>query len=133
MNSKTKIIIGVLVVLVLGTAAAIQANRSRTGGIEVRTEAIERRDLVELVTASGNIRARRTVNISSEVSAKVAELLIDEGEDVVRGQLLLRLEPDQYQAAVSRNEASLAQAQAGQTLQEANLLQARRYLDRLLK
>ena len=132
MNSKTKIIIGVLVVLVLGTAAAIQANRSRTGGIEVRTEAIERRDLVELVTASGNIRARRTVNISSEVSAKVAELLIDEGEDVVRGQLLLRLEPDQYQAAVSRNEASLAQAQAGQTLQEANLLQARRDLDRLL-
>ncbi len=132
MNSKTKIIIGVLAVLVLGTAAAIQANRGRSGGIEVRTEAIERRDLVEVVTASGNIRARRTVNISSEVSAKVAELLVDEGEDVVRGQLLLRLEPDQYRAAVSRNEASLAQAQAGQTLQEANLLQARRDLDRLL-
>ena len=132
MNSKTKIIIGVLAVLVLGTAAAIQANRGRSGGIEVRTEAIERRDLVEVVTASGNIRARRTVNISSEVSAKVAELLVDEGEDVVRGQLLLRLEPDQYRAAVSRNEASLAQAQAGQTLQEANLVQARRDLDRLL-
>jgi HlyD family secretion protein len=132
MNSKTKIIIGVLAVLVLGTAAAIQANRGRSGGIEVRTEAIERRDLVEVVTASGNIRARRTVNISSEVSAKVAELLVDEGEDVVRGQLLLRLEPDQYQAAVSRNEASLAQAQAGQTQQEANLVQVQRDLDRLL-
>ena len=132
MNSKTKIIIGLLVVLVLGTAAAIQMNRGRSGGIEVRTEPIVRRDLVELVTASGNIRARRTVDISSEVSAKVAELLVDEGEDVVRGQLLLRLEPDQYRAAVSRNEASLAQARAGQTQQEANLLQAQRDLDRLL-
>ena len=107
-------------------------NRGRSGGIEVRTEPIVRRDLVELVTASGNIRARRTVDISSEVSAKVAELLVDEGEDVVRGQLLLRLEPDQYRAAVSRNEASLAQARAGQTQQEANLLQAQRDLDRLL-
>jgi len=132
MNSKTKIIIGILAVLVLGSAAAIQAKRGRGGGIEVRTEAIERRDLVELVTASGNIRARRTVDISSEVSAKVAELMVDEGEDVVRGQLLLRLQPDQYRAAVSRNEASLAQAQAGQTQQEANLLQAQRDLDRLL-
>ena len=132
MNSKTKIIIGVVAVVVLGSAAAIQARRGRDGGIEVRTEAIARRDLVEVVTASGNIRARRTVDISSEVSAKVAELVVDEGEDVVRGQLLLRLEPDQYQAAVSRNEASLAQAQAGQTQQEANLLQAQRDLDRLL-
>ncbi len=132
MNRKTKIIVGVLVILVLGTAAAIQANRGRTRGIEVRTEEIELRDLVEVVTASGNIRARRTVDVSSDVSAKVVELLIDEGEDVVRGQLLLRLEPDQYQAAVSRNEASLAQAEAQQTQQEANLLQAQRDLDRLL-
>ena len=132
MNRKTKIIVGVLVVLVLGTAAAIQANRGRTRGIEVRTEEVELRDLLEVVTASGNIRARRTVDVSSDVSAKVAELLIDEGEDVVRRQLLLRLEPNQYQAALSRNEASLAQAEAQQTQQEANLLQARRDLDRLL-
>lgn len=132
MNSKTKIIIGVIAVLVLGTAATLQATRGRERGVEVRTEVIERRDLVELVTASGNIRARRTVDVSSDVSAKVAELLIDEGEDVVRGQLLLRLEPDQYQAALSRNEASLAQAEAQQTQQEATLLQAQRDLDRLL-
>ena len=132
MNSKTKIIIGVIAVLVLGTAATLQATRGRERGVEVRTEVIERRDLVELVTASGNIRARRTVDVSSDVSAKVAELLIDEGEDVVRGQLLLRLEPDQYQAALSRNEASLAQAEAQQTQQEASLLQAQRDLDRLL-
>jgi len=44
MNLKTKIIIGLLVVLVLGTAAAIQMNRGRSGGIEVRTEAIVRRE-----------------------------------------------------------------------------------------
>ena len=132
MKQKTKIIISVIAVLVLGTAASIQANRGRTSGVEVRTEEIELRDLVEVVTASGNIRALRTVDVSSEVSAKVSELLVDEGEDVLRGQILLRLEPDQYRASVARTEASLAQARAGQTQQEANLLQAERDLNRLL-
>ncbi len=132
MNSKTKVIIGVIGLTVIGTAATVQASRGRTTGVEVRTEGVELRDLVQVVTASGNIRARRTVDISSEVSAKVAQLLIDEGDDVVRGQVLLRLEPDLYQAAVSRNEASLAQAEAQQTQQEANLLQAERDLNRLL-
>ena len=101
-------------------------------GIDVRIEEVQRRDLVEVVTASGNIRPRRTVNISSDVSARVAELLVDEGQDVVQGQVLLRLEPDQYEAALSRTQASLAQAQAQQTQQEANLLRTQRDLDRLL-
>ncbi len=132
MKQKTKIIISVIALLVLGTAASIQASRGRTSGVEVRTEEIELRDLVEVVTASGNIRALRTVDVSSEVSAKVSELLVDEGEDVLRGQIMLRLEPDQYRASVARTEASLAQARAGQTQQEANLLQAERDPNRLL-
>ncbi len=133
MNPKTKVIIGVIGLIAIGTASTVQASRGRTTGVEVRAEGVELRDLVQVVTASGNIRARRTVDVSSEVSAKVAQLLIDEGDDVVRGQVLLRLEPDLYQAAVSRNEASLAQAEAQQTQQEANLLQAERDLNRLLR
>jgi HlyD family secretion protein len=132
MNTRSKIIIGVVVVAILGAAAALSVTRSRGQGIEVRTEVVERRDLVEIVTASGNIRARRTVDISSDVSARVAQLLIDEGDDVVRGQTLLRLEPDQYQASLSRTEASLAQAEAQRTQQEANLIRTRRDLDRFL-
>jgi HlyD family secretion protein len=132
MNTRAKIIVGVLVAAVLGAAAALSVQRARSQGIEVRTEAIERRDLVAIVTASGNIRARRTVDMSSDVSARVAELLVEEGDDVRQGQMLLRLEPDQYRAAVSRSEASLAQAEAQRAQQEANLIRTRRDLDRLL-
>ena len=85
------------------------------------------------MTASGNIRARRTVDISSDVSARVSQLLIDEGDDVVAGQTLLRLEPDQYQAAFSRAEAQLAQSQAQEGQQRANLTQATRDQDRLVQ
>jgi HlyD family secretion protein len=72
------------------------------------------------------------VDISSDVSARVAELLVDEGDDVTRGQVLLRLEPDQYEASMARSRASLAQAQAQRAQQEANLIRAQRDLDRLL-
>lgn len=132
MEKRTKIIVGIAVVAVLGLAGALSVLRARENGIQVRTEVIERRNLEEIVTASGNIRARRTVDMSSDVSARVQDLLVEEGEDVTPGQVLLRLEPDQYQAALSRAEASLAQARAQESQQRANLTQAQRNLDRLL-
>jgi len=133
MQNRTKILIGVAVAAVLVTAAVLSTLNGRDRGIEVRTEAIELRDLVEIVTASGNIRARRTVDISSDVSARVAQLMVEEGDDVVAGQVLLRLEPDQYQAALSRTEALLAQAEAQLAQQQANLLRTTRDRDRLLQ
>lgn len=133
MDSRKKIIIGVGAIVLLGLATGLSVRQRRDRGIEVRTEAIQLRDLVEIVTASGNIRARRNVDISSDVSAKVASLLVDEGHDVVRGQVLLRLEPEQYQASLSRSEAALAQARAQQSQQQANLIRTQRDYDRLLQ
>ncbi len=132
MQRRSKIIVGVLVVAVVGVATATAVARNRNQGVEVRTEAIAERDLVELVTASGNVRARRTVEMSSDVSARVSQLLVREGDEVRVGQTLLRLEPDQYQAALSRAEAQLAQARSQESQQRANLIQAERNLDRLL-
>jgi HlyD family secretion protein len=133
MQTRTKVIIGIAVVVVLGAAAALSVRRGRDRGTEVRIEALERRDLVQTVTASGNIRARSTADISAEISAKVAELLVEEGDDVLAGQVLLRLEPDQYDASVARTEASLAQSEAQQAQQQASLIRSQRTLDRLLQ
>ncbi|MAR44768.1 MAG: hypothetical protein CME03_01270 [Gemmatimonadaceae bacterium] len=133
MANRSKLIIGLVIIIVLGWATVLAVTRGRQNGIEVRTEMIETRDLVQFVTASGNIRARRTVDISSDVSARVSQLLIEEGDDVVAGQTLLRLEPDQYQAAFSRAEAQLAQSKAQEGQQRANLTQAPRDQDRLVQ
>jgi HlyD family secretion protein len=132
MQTRTKVIIGIVVVAVFGSAAAISVAKASDKGVEVRMEEIARRDLVEIVTASGNIRARRAVELSSDISAKVAELLVDEGADVRQGQVLMRLDPAQYQAGVSRSEAALSQAKASRSHMEANRLRAQRDLDRLL-
>jgi hypothetical protein len=88
MTAKQKVGLGVLVVALLGTAAGLSFARTRDRGVEVRLEELEKRDLVESITASGNIRARRTVSISSDVSARVSEVAVEEGDDVVSGQVL---------------------------------------------
>ena len=61
MQTRTKVIIGIAAVALLGSAAALSVTRGRDGGVEVRIEEVARRDLVQIVTASGNIRARRAV------------------------------------------------------------------------
>ncbi|HSW30803.1 MAG TPA: efflux RND transporter periplasmic adaptor subunit [Longimicrobiales bacterium] len=132
MHTRTKVIIGIAVVVVFGSAAALSIVKGRNRGLEVRMEEVARRDLVQIVTASGNIRARRLVELSSDISAKVSQLLVDEGDDVQQGDVLLRLDPAQYQAGVSRAEATLSQAKASQAQMEANLLRTRRDLDRFL-
>ena len=125
-----KILIAVVGVLVVGAAAFLSISQGRTDAEEVRADAVERRDLTSAVTASGNVRARRKVDISSDISARVAELLIDEGDDVEEGQELLRLDPSRYEAAVNRSRATLMQAQASVTQSRANFDRADREADR---
>ena len=131
MNARNKVLIGIAIVAVIGGATALTLNQRRDRGVSVRLDVVARRDLVETVTASGNIRAGRVVEMSSEVSARVSELLVDEGDDVVLDQLLLRLDPTQFEASVSRSEASLNQARAQVRQQEASLQRATRDFDRL--
>jgi len=125
-----KIVIAVVGLLVLGAATFFSISQTRTNAEEVRVDVVERRNLTATVTASGNVRARRKVDISSDISARVTELLIDEGEDVEEGQELLRLDPSRYEAAVNRSRATLMQSQAAVAQSRANFGRAEREADR---
>jgi len=132
MSSRGKIIIGVVLVLVLGSATAISIIQGGSGrGVEVRMEEVANQDLVATVTVSGNIRARRAVDISADVMGRIIELNIEEGDDVTQGDVLLRIDPSQLEAAVSRAQASLSQAQAQAAQQRANRVRSYRDNDRI--
>jgi HlyD family secretion protein len=130
MSSGRKTLIGILVVVVLGSAVIISLVQGRDRGIEVRMEEVSRRDLISTVTASGNIRARLAVDISADVMGRVIELNVEEGDDVTQGEVLLRIDPSQLEAAVSRAQAGLSQAQAQVAQQQANLTRAERDFER---
>lgn len=131
MRTRNKAIVGAGIVGVIVVAGVLGSNGTRANGIEARMEAVEKRDLVATVTASGNVRARRKVDISSDVSARVTELLIQEGEDVRQGQILLRLDPTRLQAILNRNQATLLQSRAQVAQSQANFARAQREARRL--
>lgn len=130
MTRRQKITIGTgLGIAVLGAGGiALASNRGKA--TEVRTEVVARRDLTSVVTASGKINPKRQVQISADVPGRVVQLAVEEGQTVRQGDLLLRIDPSSYQAAVRRAEAAVSQAQAAAAQARAGLLQARSGLQR---
>ena len=107
MSRKKKIIIGVLVVVVLGGIAAANLSMKRSTATTVNVEKIEKRDLESIVSASGKVQPKRSVNISAETSGKVVNLQVNEGDVVKKGQLRLQIDPRNLETDVINREASL--------------------------
>jgi HlyD family secretion protein len=107
--TRKKVFIGLGVVVVLGAMAWANFAFKKEKGTTVTVEAIKQRDLEQVVSASGKIRARRTVNITSEVSGKVVQLAVDEGQKVKAGQFLLQVDPRTVNSRLRVSEATLEQ------------------------
>jgi HlyD family secretion protein len=108
MSKKTKIIIGVAVVLGLAAILAFSLNGRNRNLPRVTTAKVEKVDLVAKVTANGKIQARRKVDLSALVMGQIVNLAVKEGDHVGRGQLLLQIDKAQLAAAAQGREASLA-------------------------
>ncbi len=126
MTTRGKVLLfGGLVVLIGGIAVASAAKR-REPSVEVRLEKVGKRDLTSIVSASGKIQPKRKVDVSSDIQGRIVDLPVREGDLVQRGQVVVRIDPAQFQAAVDRVEANLAAAQAAATQARANRDQAER-------
>jgi len=130
MTRKRKVAIGIGALVVVAVAAAVLGGR---GGdeIEVRVEDVGRRDLVARVTATGHVEPKTSVDISADVSGRIVRLTVEEGDDVVEGELLLVIDAARFEAAVDRAEAALAEARAREAQARGNYLQAQRDWDRI--
>lgn len=124
MTKQRKLVGAAIIGIAIVAIAVIGILKQRDVGVQVRTEAVGRRDLVSIVTASGFIQPKRKVDISADVSGRVVQLSVVEGQTVENGQFLLRIDPTAFEAAVRRSEAMVAQARAQEAQMRANLLQA---------
>ncbi|MCH7678199.1 biotin/lipoyl-binding protein, partial [candidate division KSB1 bacterium] len=127
-NKKLWIAIGVGVVIVIMIVANLrQRQKSAT---KVETQKVEERELRAIVSASGKIRPKVSVDISANTSGKVVKVAVDEGDIVEKGQFLMQIDPTPAEANVRQIEASIAAARAHMELDEANLRQFKVELDR---
>lgn len=131
MSRKKKIFIGIGVFALVAILMVRAVTAGRGDAVDVRTENVERRDLVARVAASGHIEPKTSVDISADVSGRIVELTVEEGDDVESGQLLLVIDDTRFRASLQRAEASLAESMAREAQARGNANQVRRDWERI--
>ena len=118
-NNRLLYILLAVVVLLIGgyVIGKKQGWVGRPAGTEVTAAKAGTVNIVEQVSASGKVQPETEVKISPDVSGEITALYVQEGDSVKKGQLLLRIRPDNYQALVNQQSAVVnsQRANVGQT------------------
>jgi HlyD family secretion protein len=140
LSRKKKIIIAVSAVAVLALVVIISVIATRTEQAEVTTVNVNvRPELRSTVTASGEVRPIRYIKLTSEVPGRILEIYVNPGDQVTKGQALVRVDPTQLQSSqeaqwaatqaslndVQNARQAVSAAQQGLVVAEAGVSQAR--------
>ena len=115
-------IISAVAIVVLGIAGKWYGGRETLDEVDVEQAAV--RDIVERVSASGKIQPETEVNITAEVSGQILALPVKEGDRVEKGDLLVQINPDLYEAALNRAQAAANSARSNLASAKAQHAQA---------
>ncbi len=132
---------GTLVLLIAGLFIAKKAGWiGREKPAEVEFSKVRKAGIIEKVSASGKIQPEVEVKLSPDVSGEITELYVAEGDSVVKGQILLKIRPDNYESQMARakatvdaNKASMEQARAALAQAEARLVRLKTNYERSRK
>jgi len=127
---KKKILIGGGIVLVLAILVIVNVRRASREAVAVEIAKIQHKELVSRVSGSGRIEARQSVSVTANVIGKVLNVAVEEGDEVAKGDLILRIDPGEKQAILNQAEAEVARSKAQQDLARAELKQADLDLER---
>jgi HlyD family secretion protein len=111
--SRKKIIIGAVIVVALVAIVVANLTFKRSNAVTINVEPIKKQRLEAIVSASGTIQPKRSVNISADTMGRVTSLAVNEGDRVKQGQFLLQIDPRNLRSRVDSGEASM-QASASQ-------------------
>jgi HlyD family secretion protein len=131
MSRRTKFgLFAAILIVVAGGLFFLTAAKRGKGTVEVRLDTVKPQDLVASVTASGRIEPKTKVDISADITGRITQIAVKEGDWVKKGQFLLQIDPTMYEAGVSRAEALLSASTAAQVQAKANYDQAERTVRR---
>jgi len=123
-KNKRNIILVSLGLVVIVVLAILSMNKGEDrNGIKVTAEKIEKRTIIEVVSANGKIQPEKDIKISPYISGEVIELYVKEGDQVKTGDLLAKIDPEIYRANFDRMQAMLNSQKAAEANARAQVAQ----------
>jgi HlyD family secretion protein len=130
-NKIFYILAGVIILLVAGAVIGKKAGiLGKEKPKEVEFAKVSRNTIVEKVSASGTIQPEIEIKITPDVPGEIIQLQVKEGDSVNRGDLLLKIRPDNFQSVLARSQAVLNQQKANFSDAKARLARAEAQLIR---
>jgi HlyD family secretion protein len=111
-SRRTRIVGIVVVALVVAGIVAFSVTKDQRNRVVVQTQKTTRADLLSSVTASGEVKPKRFVNISANVSGRITHLYVVEGQRVEKGKVLARIDSTRYEAGTRQSEAAMQAARS---------------------
>src|SRR5262249_1639489 len=119
--SKKRWALVIGVVVVLGSTAAFKVAQEKRKQVMVQTRKVERQDLTSIVSASAEVKPKRYVTVSANVSGRLTRRAVKEGARVKRGQLLATIDSTRFEADTRQSVAAVQAAQADLDRSRADL------------
>jgi len=128
-RTSRPVVLAVAAVVVIAAGAGAWLLRPGQNVEPYRTATIERGDLSRTISASGTLQALVTVQVGSQLSGQVQEVLVDFNSPVRQGQVLAVIDPSTFQSRALQASADLAAQQAALEQQRASMRQAEAELE----
>jgi HlyD family secretion protein len=124
-NKTIRYLIGGLVLVIIFLVVASSFGWiGKPKEIEVEMAKAKRTTIVEKVSASGTIQPVTEIKLAPEVSGEIRELLVEEGDSVKEGALLVKIRPDTWISQLEGREAFMNEKKANEVASQANLTRA---------
>jgi len=103
-------------IIIIGLVILLNLRSKREKTVKVTSEPVKTHDLTSLVSASGEVKPKKNINISAHVPGRISKIGVLEGQEVKAGEFLLKLDSAQYEANADRDRA-LIQTYRAQLIQ----------------
>jgi HlyD family secretion protein len=130
-RKRTLIFMAVVVVIAAVVLLNLQSHREKT--VKVTVEKVKKQDLTSIITASGEVKPKKSINISAQVPGRIIKIGVEEGEEVKAGDFLLKLDSTQYEANADRDRNFIQASKADLIQAEARLERDKSAYDRQKK
>jgi HlyD family secretion protein len=118
------------IILLIAVIIFLNLQATREKAVKVSSEKVKKQDITSIISASGEVKPKKNINISALVAGRVVKIGVKEGDEVKASDFLLQIDPAYFEAQVDRYRATINQLKAELIKVQAQYRRDKGYYDR---